>query len=163
VAAARKAIFATRRSCAPLGIRDPALQCKLFDTLVPPILSYAVEVWSVKRSIDEAAEVLHKSFLKSLLGIWKSTANEIVLAELGRFPLQTHFLHHHRTMGLDSTRLVTLAMMEGFQFQTDETVWVNDALRCPSWHKELITFLPSMQYLFHKCDIATVIEQAKAC
>ncbi|KAL3141224.1 hypothetical protein ABBQ38_003565 [Trebouxia sp. C0009 RCD-2024] len=31
------------RRCAELGIRDPALQCKLFDTLAPAILSYAVE------------------------------------------------------------------------------------------------------------------------
>jgi len=154
--------------CTPMGIRDPALQCKLFDTLVLPIVSYAVEVWGVKRSYGEAAEVLHKSFLKHLLGIWKSTANEIVLAEFGHFLLQMHFLqqilrYHHRTVGLDSTRLVTFAMMEGFNFQTDGTVWVNDALRWPSWHKELITLIPSQQNLFHKFDVATAIEQAKTC
>ena len=102
-AAARKAMFAMWWRCALLGIRDPALQCKLFDTLVLPILSYSVEVWGMKRSYCEAAAVLHKSFLKHLLGIRTSTANEIVLAELGRFPLQTYFLqqilrYHHRTM-----------------------------------------------------------------
>ncbi len=114
-------MVATRRRCALLGIKDPALQSKLIDTKMLPILSCAVEVWGMKRSIVEAAEVLHKGFLKSLLGIQKFTANEVVLAELGRFPLQTHFLqqilrYHHRTMGLGSTRLVTLAMMEGFYF-----------------------------------------------
>ena len=110
-------MVATRRRCALLGIKDPALQSKLIDTKMLPILSCA----GMKRSIVEAAEVLHKGFLKSLLGIQKFTANEVVLAELGRFPLQTHFLqqilrYHHRTMGLGSTRLVTLAMMEGFYF-----------------------------------------------
>ena len=40
VAAARKAKFAMRRRVAEVGIRNPALQCKLFDTLVLPILSY---------------------------------------------------------------------------------------------------------------------------
>ena len=30
--------------CAEVGIRDPALQCKLFDTLVLPILSYGVDL-----------------------------------------------------------------------------------------------------------------------
>ena len=35
VAAARKAMFAMRRRCAEVGIRDPALQCKLFDTIAP--------------------------------------------------------------------------------------------------------------------------------
>lgn len=166
VVAAKKAMFAMRRRCALLGIRDPALQCKLFDTLVLPILSYAVEVWGVKHSFGEAAEVLHRSFLKHLLGIRKSTTNEIVLAELGRFPLQTHFLqqilrYHHRTMALDGTRLVTLAMMEGFNFHPDGSVSVIDALRWPTWHKELVTFLPSQQKLYRKFDIAAVIEQTK--
>ena len=58
VAAARKAMFAMRRPCALLGIRDPAMQCKLFDTSVLPILSYACEVWAVNPNVDEAAEVL---------------------------------------------------------------------------------------------------------
>ncbi len=52
-------------------------------------------------------------------------------------------------MGLDNTCLVTLAMMEGFNFQADGTVRV-DALRWSSWHKELITFLLSQQNLFHE-------------
>ena len=43
MAVARKALFAMR--CALWGIQDPALQCKLFDTLVLPILSYGCEVW----------------------------------------------------------------------------------------------------------------------
>ncbi len=60
----------------------------------------------------------------------------MVLAELGHFLLQIFLQqvlrYHHWTMGLDSMRLVTLAMMDGFNFQTDGTVWVNDALRWPS-------------------------------
>ena len=87
VAAARKAMFAMRRRCALLGIRDPALQCKLFDTLVLPILSYGAEVWGVPGSFVEA---VHKNFLKHWLGIRKSTTNEIVLAELGCFPLHSN-------------------------------------------------------------------------
>ncbi len=83
VAEARKAMFATWWQCALLGIKEPALQSKLFATLVLPILSCAVEVWGVKRSIGEAAEVLHKGFLKSLLGNWKSTANEGCTSRLG--------------------------------------------------------------------------------
>ena len=54
VAATRKAMFAMQRRCALvkvlLGIRDPGMQCKLFDTLVLPILSYACEVWAVNPS-----------------------------------------------------------------------------------------------------------------
>ena len=89
-----------------------------------PILSYGAEVWGVQGSFIEAAEALHRSFLKQLLGIWKSTTDEIVLAELGRFPLQIHLLQQvcrylHRTVGLDNTCLVTLAMMKGFGFYPD--------------------------------------------
>ena len=47
VAPARKALFAMRRRCALLGIRDPALQCKLFTILVLPSLSYGYEVCGV--------------------------------------------------------------------------------------------------------------------
>ena len=47
VATANKALFAMRQPCALLGIRDPALQCKLIDTLVLPILIYGCEVLGV--------------------------------------------------------------------------------------------------------------------
>ena len=74
------------------------------------ILSYVCEVWTVSPSVGEAAEVLHRGFLRHLLGVRISTMNEIVLAELGRFPLQMHswqqvLRYHHRTVALDDTRL----------------------------------------------------------
>ena len=60
-----------------------------------------VKVWAVYPNVGEAAEVLHRSFLKHLLGVRTCTANEIVLAEFGRFPLQVHFWqqilrYHHK-------------------------------------------------------------------
>ena len=84
-----------------------------------PILSYGCEVWGVDAKCGAAAEALHKGFLKSLLGVRKSIATHMVLAELGRFPLQIHFwqriLHyHHRTIALHNVCLVKLAMVDGF-------------------------------------------------
>ena len=81
------------------------------DILVLPILSYACEVWAVNPNVGEAAEVLHRSFLKHLLGGRACTANEIVLAEFGKFPLQVHFWQqilrfHHRVVALDSQWLM---------------------------------------------------------
>ena len=48
-----------------------------------------------------------------------STANHMVLAELGRLPLQVHFWQqilrfHHRTIALDNVRLVKLATVDDF-------------------------------------------------
>ena len=47
LSAAKKALNAMRRCGAHLHTHDPALLCKLFDSLVKPILSYASEVWAV--------------------------------------------------------------------------------------------------------------------
>ena len=68
VAAAIKAykFVAMRRQSQLLGLNDPAKQCKLFDTLVLPIFSYACEVWRVSLSVGEAAEVLHRGLQKGL-------------------------------------------------------------------------------------------------
>ena len=83
VSAAKKAMHAMNRRGAILPISDPEQRCKLFDSLVLPILSYASEVWGVDEKLGEAAELLHRQFLKHILGVRDSTANTIVLAELG--------------------------------------------------------------------------------
>jgi hypothetical protein len=85
-AAEQRTIFTLRRRCADLKINDPAIVCKLFDALVKPVLSYGYEMW-----VDEPAtmslEAIHRSFLKSFLGVNDTTPSRIVLAEFGRFPL----------------------------------------------------------------------------
>ncbi len=63
----KKAVFALRRRCAELRIFDPALQCQLFDALVKLVFSYGCEVWS-NHMAREQLEVVHRAFLKSLLG-----------------------------------------------------------------------------------------------
>ena len=108
------------------------------NTLVLPILSYGCEVWGVDTKCGAAAEALHQDFLRRLLGVRKSTANHMVSAELGRFPLQVHFWqqilrYHHRKIALDNVRLVKLAMVDGFAL--DQTA-VKD-----SWQHYLGDFL----------------------
>ena len=150
-----------RQQCALLDIRHPALQCKLFDALVLPILSYGCEVWGVDSKCGAAAEALHRDFLRRLLGVRKSTANHMVLAELGCFPLQVHFwqqiLHyHHMTIALGNVRLVKLALVDGFAL--DHTA-VKD-----SWQHYLGDFLHGhlgQQQFFHDVDIASVVQGAK--
>ena len=67
-------------------------RCKLFDSLVLPILGYASEVWAVDDEEGNSAEQLHRVFLKHVLGVRaKILNNTIVLAEFGRYPLRFHW------------------------------------------------------------------------
>ena len=93
VSAANKAMHAMNRRCTFLHISDPKQRCKLFDSLVLPILNYASEVWTVDKTVGKLAEQLHWHFLKHVLGIRGSTAcaTLIVMAEFGRYPLHFHW------------------------------------------------------------------------
>ena len=79
-----------QRRCQQLSIHDPVLKCKLFDTLVKPILCYCCEVWSVLGSRTALASMdrIQIGFLKILLGVQVHTKTLHVLAEFGRYPLQ---------------------------------------------------------------------------
>ncbi len=94
VSSAKKAMHSMNRRCTLLPISDPGLRCKLFDSLVLHILSYASEVWAVDEKIGDAAKLLHRQFLKHLLGVRDSIANVTVLAESGRFHLCFHLCFH---------------------------------------------------------------------
>jgi hypothetical protein len=85
-AVGQRAVFALRRRCADLKINDPAIMCQLFDALVKLVLSYGCELW-VNEPATKSLEVIHRSFLKSLLSVNDTTPSRIVLAEFGRFPL----------------------------------------------------------------------------
>jgi len=88
-AANRRSLFALNHCYAKLRIMDVKLRCDLFNTLVCSIASYACEIWVDSKKI-EAIEVVYRGFLKSLLGVRKTTSTSIVLAEFGKFPFE-HF------------------------------------------------------------------------
>ena len=107
-------VLAHRPSLLPLGFT-----AKVNDKYVYHV---GPNVTAFLPNVGEAAEVLHRSFLKQLLGVRTCTANEIVLAEFGRFPLQVHFWqqilrYHHR-----DTRLVKLAMVDGCTLSSSQSV-----------------------------------------
>ncbi len=110
----KKVVFALRHRCAELRIFDPALQCQLFDTLVKLVLSYGCEVWS-DHMAREQLKVVHRAFLKSLLGVSTTTSSYVVLAEFGRFPLkifwwqQTLRFFSRVSFEVDSDRMLKLA------------------------------------------------------
>ena len=56
----------------------------LFDTLVSPILHYSSEIWGMHSASD--IEMIHTKFLRSILGVKKSTNLAALYGELARFP-----------------------------------------------------------------------------
>ncbi|DBA66666.1 TPA: hypothetical protein ACH3X2_000081 [Trebouxia sp. C0005] len=102
---------------------------------------------------------MHRDFLRRLFGVRKFTANNMVLAELGRFPLQIHLRQRilwHRTVALDNVHLVRLAMVDGCVL--DQTA-IKD-----SWQHYLGSFLHGhvgQQQLIQGFDIASIIERAR--
>ena len=97
-ATARRAAFAVRHWCCRQGISSLDCILKLFNAKVLPILSYGCEVWlgtcckdSTKRQWAEAAEQVHRDFLRGILGVSRHAPTAAVLAETGTPPLAVHW------------------------------------------------------------------------
>ena len=97
--------------CTGLLLFHPATICKLFDKLVLPILSYSCEVCAVNLKVVAKAEPVLRQFLKQLLGVEKSTANQIVHAEL-TYALLTAGLHN-QVCAQQNSQLDKLALIDG--------------------------------------------------
>ena len=97
-----------------------------------------------------------------------STTNEIVLAKFGRFPLQIHFWqqilrYHHRTVALDNTCLLKLAMLSGYTSSDDQAI---TATVNKSWHFHLGCFAEHctrQQQLMRFFDIGFFKGKALGC
>ena len=61
---------------------------ELFDQLVIPVLLYGSEVWGFE--VIRNLEVFHMKFCKQIFKLNRSTANCMVLGELGRFSLEKY-------------------------------------------------------------------------
>ena len=57
----------------------------LFDTCVSPVLNYCSEIWGYMKA--QEVEKIHTMFLKRLLGVKRSTSNDMIYCETGRLPL----------------------------------------------------------------------------
>ena len=88
-ATAARAQGALHRRCYQLGITDPTLQMRLHDVLVRPSLLYGIEVWGPNSFGAPGSKIdkVHRDFLRRVLGARSRGSTDIVMAELGRFPL----------------------------------------------------------------------------
>ena len=84
---AQKAIFKLNKYLYKFTYISPKHKLDLFDKLITPILNYFCEVWGFVQA--SAIERVHLSFCKKLLGVKKSTQNDIIYGEFGRTTYQT--------------------------------------------------------------------------
>ena len=86
------ALFSLRRHT-NLSKLEPAIACKIFDTMIFPILTYNSEIWGVYAKPDFKAQdgtqifkKTHLQFCKRYLEVNNKASNIPCRAELGRFP-----------------------------------------------------------------------------
>ena len=58
----------------------------LFDTYVGSVLNYGCEIWGFHNGKN--VEKVQLQYLKTLLGVKKTTSSAVVYCETGRFPLK---------------------------------------------------------------------------
>ena len=108
----KKVLFSLRKLFSNFEHLPVNLSCKLFDTLIRPVLQYNCEVWYMddylplyrailraeknnkvcdKLSFDykTSYEKIHTKYCKIILGLKKTASNIASSAELGRFPLSS--------------------------------------------------------------------------
>ena len=62
------------------------LTLKLFDHTIVPILTYSCEVWGFSNL--DLIEQIHHKFLRNVIKVKKTTPSYMIMAELGRYPLE---------------------------------------------------------------------------
>ena len=112
---------------------------RLFDAYISPIMLYNVENWgelSKKKLqnfttetfwndiMDNKASVIHRRFLKFVLGVTKSCPNSAVMGDTGELPLilkgyRLMLQYWHRTNNLPNETLVKHALLENIRLKTN--------------------------------------------
>ena len=147
ISSSRKAMYALVRRCYQLNIRNVGLKCRLFDTLVSPILNFGCEVWGpdmlkgkpLAHNISSPAEALHLNFLKQCLGVRITTPTHILLRELDRNPIALTWIKScvkfwNKIQSRDDADLTKQAMMESTQMASRGVTngWCSHFFKCLS-------------------------------
>ena len=91
---------------------------KLFGTLIQPVVSYGFQVWlpetwyvkymtgqtrpnSLQNIAKYPLEVLHLTFLKWTLGVYRKTSNASVWGDCGKYPLTLELCYYERLQKLE--------------------------------------------------------------
>ena len=144
-AAAQRAAYALQNRCHDLRLHDPALVLHLFDALVRPVMLYGVETWGPGALCGpgmEACEVVHRQFLRRLLGVRAGTPSAAVLGEVGRFPMaHTAAMllcrYWNRLVAMPDSRLTKQAFLESVSLASGS----GSHIRSACWVSQVVSFL----------------------
>ena len=81
----RKALFNLKVIFQQFSELTVDVQLRLFKSLILPKLTYSCEIWGFCEA--EPLEKIHRSFLKSILGVRKTVPNAFVYKELNQEPI----------------------------------------------------------------------------
>lgn len=146
---ANKAMRALLTSIARFNI-PVRTSIKLFNTFISPIMLYNTENWITltdkkiqnfcttsffKNISDTKADILHRKFLKYILGVSKSCPNLAVYGETGEIPLSLKGFrllinYWHRVTNLPDTTLAKKALLENITLRTNWIKTVEKLLGC---------------------------------
>ena len=94
---AKRAIYSIKSK---INIRFISIRTllKLFDSLISPILLYGSELWEPYLNQDDekwdqnSIEKIHTQFIKSIIGVNRSTSNAMTRGDTGRYSLKSMIL-----------------------------------------------------------------------
>ena len=89
---AKKAMFSLNQYRSSFVEMNPHVSMELFDKLIVPILLYGSELWGFNEG--RCVELVHIGYCKSILGVKRSTPNDMVRSELGRTDLRCRRLYN---------------------------------------------------------------------
>jgi len=145
----RRAMYALIRRCNTVDIQNVYLRCRLFDSLVKPVLLFGDVIWGPSAlsqcllckhgtGLLHDAELMHRGFLRKCLHVNNSVHVASMMIELKRHPLWLDVLMHvvrfwNNVQKRLPSDLVKMAMNEGFDRLERGypcSGWVRDLSKC---------------------------------
>ena len=144
----RGALYSMIRRCNELDIHNVYIKCRLFDSLVRPLLSYGSEIWGpailskgsgfVDTGFQKTLEQLHRGFLRQCLGVRKTVPDVVLMTELRKEPLTFCLLKSsmrfwNKIMSRPDDDIVKVAMGESYDMSIGQhggTCWAAQLAMC---------------------------------
>jgi hypothetical protein len=145
----QRAVYVLLQRCRDLHIHDPVSLIKLFKALVLPIMEYGHEIWGpsmfcyAATATDSPMEKVFRRFLRRVLGLRAGTPVEVMLAEVGQYPLRVNTLTNlarfwNRFVAMDDGRLAKQAFLHNVGLTAGAPA--HNQLRSP-WASQMVHLL----------------------